>query len=57
MSLYGPRINIPQVDIPTPSNPSWNFDKEKKLIIVSSIFEKKFIYNVVMKTDARNKIV
>ncbi len=33
MSLYGPRLNLPKVDLPSPSNPSWNLDKEKKLII------------------------
>jgi hypothetical protein len=33
MSLYGPRLNLPKVDLPSPANPSWNLDKEKKLII------------------------
>ncbi len=33
MSLYGPRLNLPKVELPSPSNPSWNLDKEKKLII------------------------
>jgi len=33
MSLYGPRLNLPKVNFPNPSNPSWNMDKEKKLII------------------------
>lgn len=32
MSLYGPRLRLPKIDIPTPSNPSWNLDKEKKWI-------------------------
>lgn len=33
MSLYGPRLNLPKVDLPSPANPSWNLDKEKKLIL------------------------
>ena len=33
MSLYGPKLRLPKVDIPTPGNPSWNMDKEKKWII------------------------
>jgi hypothetical protein len=33
MSLYGPRLNLPKIDLPSASNPSWNLDKEKKLII------------------------
>jgi len=33
MSLYGPRLNLPKIDLPSTSNPSWNLDKEKKLII------------------------
>lgn len=33
MSLYGPRLKLPKVELPNPSNPSWNMDKEKKLII------------------------
>jgi len=33
MSLYGPRLNLPKIDLPSPSNPSWNLDKEKKIII------------------------
>jgi hypothetical protein len=37
MSLYGPRINLPKVDIPSPSNPSWNLDKEKKILIFALI--------------------
>lgn len=32
MSLYGPRINLPKVEIPIPST-SWNLDKEKKIAI------------------------
>jgi len=34
MSLYGPRINLPKVDIPSPISPSWNLDKEKKLALM-----------------------
>jgi len=33
MSLYGPRISLPKLDIPNPASPSWNLEKEKKLII------------------------
>ncbi|MEI7961411.1 MAG: hypothetical protein WCI04_03670 [archaeon] len=33
MSLYGPKLRLPKVEIPNPSNPSWNLEKEKKLII------------------------
>lgn len=32
MSLYGPRLRLPKVDMPNPGNPSWNLDKEKKWI-------------------------
>jgi len=34
MSLYGPRINLPKVEIPSPANPSWNLEKEKKFAII-----------------------
>lgn len=37
MSLYGPRLNLPKVDLPNPANPSWNLDKEKKLILFALI--------------------
>lgn len=33
MSLYGPRLNLPKIEMPSASNPSWNLDKEKKLIL------------------------
>ena len=33
MSLYGPRISLPKVNLPSPDSPSWNLDKEKKIII------------------------
>jgi len=39
MSLYGPRINLPRIEIPSPANPSWNLEKEKKfaILIVAAI--------------------
>ncbi len=33
MSLYGPKIRMPKVDMPNPGNPSWNLEKEKKIAI------------------------
>lgn len=33
MSLYGPRLRLPKMDIPSPSRPSWNLEKEKKIIV------------------------
>jgi hypothetical protein len=33
MSLYGPKINLPKVALPSSSGPSWNLEKEKKLAI------------------------
>ena len=33
MSLYGPKLNLPKLDLPRPQNPSWNLDKEKKILI------------------------
>lgn len=54
MSLYGPKLRLPKVDIPTPGNPSWNMDKEKKwllmigiaiVIIVAAIFLGPIILN------------
>jgi hypothetical protein len=37
MSLYGPKIHIPKVEIPSPANPSWNLDKEKKILVFGVI--------------------
>ena len=36
MSLYGPRINLPRVELP-PSGGSWNLDKEKKIAFFAII--------------------
>ncbi len=33
MSLYGPKIRMPKMDMPQPGNPSWNMEKEKKIAI------------------------
>ncbi|OQA30735.1 MAG: hypothetical protein BWY55_00796 [archaeon ADurb.Bin336] len=32
MSLYGPKLRLPKIDLPDPSNPSWGFEKEMKII-------------------------
>lgn len=32
MSLYGPKLNLPKVNLPDPSNPSWGLEKERKII-------------------------
>jgi hypothetical protein len=38
MSLYGPKLRLPKVDIPTPaSGPSWNLEKEKKIALYAAI--------------------
>ncbi len=37
MSLYGPRIRLPKVEIPNPANPSWNLDKEKKILAIGAV--------------------
>ena len=34
MSLYGPKLRLPKVELPSPSSgPSWNLEKEKKILI------------------------
>jgi hypothetical protein len=33
MSLYGPRINLPKVEIPSSAGKSWNLEKEKKIAL------------------------
>ena len=37
MSLYGPKITLPKVDIPSPGRPSWNLEKEKKLVVIAAV--------------------
>jgi len=37
MSLYGPKIRMPKVDMPQAGNPSWNLDKEKKIAVFAII--------------------
>jgi hypothetical protein len=39
MSLYGPKINLPKVSLPSSSGPSWNLEKEKKigLLVISAL--------------------
>ncbi|HPM85496.1 MAG: hypothetical protein PHY04_01660 [Candidatus ainarchaeum sp.] len=32
MSLYGPKLNLPKINLPNPANPSWDFEKERKII-------------------------
>jgi len=33
MSLYGPKLRLPKIDLPSPQAPSWNLEKEKKLVL------------------------
>ncbi|MFA6269259.1 MAG: hypothetical protein WCW13_05060 [archaeon] len=33
MSLYGPKIHLPKVELPSPANPSWGMEKEKKIFV------------------------